>query len=98
MFRNKVYGQLKKVPKGKVVTYKTLAESLGTKAYRAVGTAMKNNEDPVGIPCYKVVRSDGSVGSYSSPGGTRKKIELLQKDGITVNNGKIDKKYFYFFR
>ena len=98
MFRNKVYGQLKKVPKGKVVTYKTLAGSLGTKAYRAVGTAMKCNEDPVNIPCYKVVRSDGSVGSYSSPGGTRKKIELLQKDGITVNNGKIDKKYFYFFR
>ena len=46
-FYQKVYGLCRKVPKGKVTTYKILAEKLGTKAYRAVGAAM--NKNPYGI-------------------------------------------------
>jgi len=39
----KCYSILRKVPKGKVTTYKEIAHVLGTKAYRAVGTAMNKN-------------------------------------------------------
>ncbi len=94
-FNEKVYEKLKKVPKGKVITYKELAKSVKSDAYRAVGNAMKNNEDPVKIPCYKVVCSDGFVGNYSG-GGMKKKIKLLRKDGIEVNNNKIDLKKYLF--
>jgi deoxyribonuclease V len=51
---------------------------------------MKNNKDPVNIPCYKVIRSDGSIGGYSGRGGVKTKILLLRKDGVRVKNNKID--------
>ena len=42
-FSEKCYGLLKKVPRGKVVTYKQIASMLGSKGYRAVGNAMHRN-------------------------------------------------------
>jgi len=42
-FYEKCYSILKKVPKGKITTYKEIAKALGTKAYRAVGNAMNKN-------------------------------------------------------
>src|SRR3989338_2106648 len=46
-FNEKIWLLCKKVPKGKVTTYKLLAEAAGTKAYRAVGNAM--NKNPYGL-------------------------------------------------
>lgn len=86
---------LKKIPRGKVTTYKILAEKCRTSP-RAIGRVMASNRDPLNYPCYKVVHSDGSVGGYS--GGIEKKIQLLRKGGIEVKNGKIDiKKYLITF-
>ena len=93
-FYEKVYEICKKVPKGKVTTYKALAEKLGSKAYRAVGTAM--NKNPHGIlncsgknmvPCHRVVGSSGDLVGFAH--GLRKKAELLRKEGIEVKNNKI---------
>ena len=42
-FSEKCYSVLRKVPKGRVTTYKEIARALKTKAYRAVGTAMNKN-------------------------------------------------------
>ena len=91
-FNEKCYEILNQVPKGKVVTYKSIAEALGTKAYRAVGNAMKSNKFPEKIPCFKVVKSDGSVGGYNGSNSKNKsrKIEKLKSDGIEVKNNKID--------
>jgi methylated-DNA-[protein]-cysteine S-methyltransferase len=98
-FAEEVYAALKKVPKGKVTTYKELARAVGTHAYRAVGTAMKKNKDPIHIHCYKVIRSDGSIGAYSALGGTVRKAALLKSDGIEKKDGKIDlRRYRYRFR
>ena len=88
-FKDKVYSLLKKVPKGRIVTYKELARALNSKAYRAVGTAMKLNENSPIVPCHRVVKSNGSVGDYSGKGGIRGKIILLEKEGIKVKNNKI---------
>ena len=87
---------LKKIPKGKVTTYKLLAEKCNTSP-RAIGKIMANNQDPIGCPCYKVVKSSGEIGGYSGKNGIKGKIKLLEKDGIKIINGKIDKKYFYKF-
>jgi len=38
-FNEKCYELLRKVPKGKITTYRDLAHALGTRAYRAVGNA-----------------------------------------------------------
>lgn len=79
-FQKKVYKIVKKIPKGKVMTYKQVAKTIGApRAYRAVGNALNKNIDPV-TPCHRVIRSDGSAGGYRK--GTKKKIELLKHEGI----------------
>ncbi|MBI2667709.1 MGMT family protein [Candidatus Woesearchaeota archaeon] len=98
-FYNRIYEELKKVPKGRVTTYKILANSIGSKAYRAVGQAMKNNKDIINIPCYKVICSNGFVGNYSARGGMRRKIQLLTNDGIIVKNNYVNlRKYMFKFK
>ena len=72
-FNEKVYSLLKKVPKGKVTTYKVLAEKLGTKAYRAVGQAIRCNPYAPEVPCHRCVSSVGSIGGFMGTKNSRKK-------------------------
>ncbi len=100
-FYEKCYTLLKKVPRGKVTTYKALAVALNTKAYMVVGSAMKKNPMAPLVPCHRVINSDGHIGGYmgSKKDNTEKKIEMLTKEGVKVINGKIDlDKYMYEFR
>jgi methylated-DNA-[protein]-cysteine S-methyltransferase len=86
-FNEKCYELLKRIPEGKVTTYREMANALGTNAWRAVGTAMAKNNDLIITPCHRVVRSDGSIGQYAL--GTDKKAELLEKEGVEISNGKV---------
>lgn len=96
-FNEKCYALLKSIPKGKVTTYKEMAKALNTKAWRAVGSAMAKNKNLVIIPCHRVVRSNGSIGEYAL--GAEKKSDILKKEGVIINNGKIDdlSKFMYSF-
>jgi methylated-DNA-[protein]-cysteine S-methyltransferase len=49
-FSDKAYDLLRKVPKGRVTTYKEIAQALETKAYRGVGQAMKRNPHAPEVP------------------------------------------------
>ena len=96
-FSERCYALLKKVPRGKVTTYKEIARALHSKAYRAVGNAMNKNPHAPKVPCHRVISSDGTIGGFAS--GTRKKIQMLKKEGIEINKGKINlKKFFYKLR
>jgi methylated-DNA-[protein]-cysteine S-methyltransferase len=95
-FYEKCYKVLKKVPKGKITTYKEIAKALHSKAYRAVGSAMHNNPYPPKVSCHRVINSNGNVGGFFS--GTKCKIKMLRKEGVEVVNNKIDlKKYLFKF-
>ena len=87
---------LKKIPRGKVATYKELARVCKTSP-RAIGRVMARNKDPKKYPCYRVVASSGALTGYSAPGGLAKKRKLLAADGIAVCRGHVDKIYFNFF-
>lgn len=87
-FNEKVLELTKRIPKGRVTTYKLIAEKLNTHAYRAVGTALHNNKRPIIIPCHRVVNSNGFVGGYAK--GIKQKIRLLKKEGIEIKNKKIE--------
>lgn len=89
---------LRKIPKGKVVSYKELARKAGTSP-RAVGQILKKNPFPHKYPCYRVVKSDGRIGGYfgSSEKNAKKKISLLRYDGIKITSMKIERKYFHRF-
>jgi len=93
-FNERCYALLRKVPKGKVTTYKEIARALNSKAYRAVGNAMNKNPYAPHVPCHRVVKNSGSLGGFAS--GPRKKTLMLKKEGVEVTKGKIDlKKYLY---
>ena len=89
-FQKRCYELVKKIPKGKVSTYKEIAKVLNTKAYRAVGKAMANNKYLIKIPCHRVVLSSGKIGNYQN--GIDKKMEILQREGIhlSIKNQKIE--------
>ncbi len=86
MQRDKILALIKKVPKGKITTYKELANALNSKGYRAVGRILNSNKNKE-VPCYKVIKSDGAIGGYNR--GTKKKLELLKRDGIKIANWKV---------
>jgi len=97
-FGEKVLNLCARVPRGQVTTYKLIARRLGnSRASRAVGQALNRNKQPIKIPCHRVVMSNGRIGGYR--GGDRKKIKLLQAEGVKVQNGRVDdlKKYLYKF-
>ena len=89
MLQQEVIDVMKKIPRGKVTTYKILAQKLGTNAYRAVGSAVKKNPYAPVVPCHRVVKSDGRVGFYSGPGGVNAKIRLLKKEGVSIKGNRI---------
>jgi len=77
-FPQKVFSVVRKIPRGKTLTYKEVAIRAGKpKAYRAVGNILNKNYDPK-IPCHRVIRSDGKTGDYNR--GMRLKLELLKKE------------------
>lgn len=101
-FADSVYSLCVRVPSGRVTTYGDLARALRSKAFRAVGHAL--NKNPLDFvsgdctaPCHRVVASDGSLGGFAF--GVKKKIALLEKEGVHVRNGKVvdfQKKRFRF--
>ncbi len=79
-FQKKVWGELQKIPFGKTVSYKTVAEKIGNvKAVRAVGRANGANPIPIIIPCHRVIASNGGLGGYT--GGINIKEKLLEVEG-----------------
>ena len=87
---------LKKIPKGRVATYKEMARVCKTSP-RAIGRIMAGNDHPKEYPCYKVVASDGKLTGYSAPGGLVTKAKLLKKDGIEIKKGIVSSQYFHTF-
>ena len=81
-FEKKVIIEVAKIPYGTVKTYKEIAKSLDSRAYRAVGTAIGNNPFPIVIPCHRVIRSDGKIGGFR--GGTPMKVEILKNEGMEI--------------
>ncbi len=91
-FKEKVIEVVRKIPKGKTLTYGQVASLAGSpRASRAVGTIMKNNEFSIikvgesenMIPCHRVIRSDGKIGEYNG-GGAKVKLKLLQSEGVLL--------------
>ena len=84
-FQLKVWKYLKNIPKGRVVSYLDVAKAINKpKAVRAVANAIGKNRYAPKIPCHRVIRSDGSLGGYSGPGGIKTKIKLLKSEGIIL--------------
>lgn len=92
---DKIYEVVKKIPKGYVATYGQVAALAGNRRWaRVVGYALHANPDPEHIPCYRVVTKDGNPSNAFVFGGINEQIKLLQEDGITFIDGKVDMKKY----
>jgi methylated-DNA-[protein]-cysteine S-methyltransferase len=83
------------IPRGKVSTYKLIANHLGRAgAVRAVGRALARNPFPLIIPCHRTIRSDGSLGGYE--GGAEMKKALLELEGVEIKGNRAVVEKFYY--
>ena len=82
-----VYQLLSQIPAGCVSTYGEIARKLETKAFRGVGQIIGANPNAPKVPCHRVVKSGGELGGYAF--GIDKKIALLKKEGVIIENGKV---------
>lgn len=84
-FVEKVYDELRAVPRGSTVTYGELARRAGRPgAARAVGGAMARNPFPLFVPCHRVLASGGAIGGFSADGGLDYKRKLLALEGVEL--------------
>ena len=82
-FQKQVWKELFKIPYGKTVAYKNIAQNIKKpKAVRAVGSANGKNPLCIIIPCHRVIAADGSIGGYS--GGLNIKRQLLNLEDIKL--------------
>ncbi|MEM3405363.1 MAG: MGMT family protein [Candidatus Pacearchaeota archaeon] len=79
--RKLIYEEVKKIPKGKIKTYKELALKFNTHP-RIIGIILRENYNKK-IPCHRVIKCNYHVGGYNR--GINKKIKLLRKEGIKIN-------------
>ncbi|QSR87537.1 MGMT family protein [Candidatus Methylacidiphilum infernorum] len=83
-FYKRVLQRVKTIPKGTVKNYGEIAAEIGSPhGSRAVGSALARNPLPLLIPCHRVVKKDGALGSFSM-GGSTLKAKLLEKEGIIL--------------
>lgn len=86
-----IYDVVKQIPYGKVATYGQIAFLAGNPRWsRVVGYALHVNPDPDNIPCYRVVNHFGEPSSAFAFGGVNRQIELLENEGVTFIDGRVD--------
>ena len=91
----RVYKVVKQIPKGKVVSYGWVAKKLGIKDVRVVGWALHANDDYKKVPCYRVVKKDGSLADNYAHGGAKKQKQLLAAEGVRFEKeGRVEKEFF----
>jgi len=79
-FQQKVWQAISSVDFGDIVSYKQLADASGNPAaIRAAGTICGLNRLILLVPCHRVLKSDGSIGSYLY--GPQIKESLLRHEG-----------------
>ena len=87
----KIYEQVKRIPRGTVATYGQIAMLAGNPRWsRVVGYALHANPDPESIPCYRVVDRMGRLSEAFVFGGVNRQAELLRADGIEVTANTVD--------
>ena len=78
-FQKKVWRELQKIPYGKTITYKELAQKIGRpKGARAVGGACAKNPFLIVVPCHRVV-AQNHLGGFAL--GIKAKKILLKGEG-----------------
>ncbi len=90
-FANRVFGVVRRIPRGKVATYGQVGRLIGApRAARYVGYALHANPepgtDPGCIPCHRVVFKDGRMATGFAFGGPDEQRKMLAEEGIAFDD------------
>ena len=91
-FQKCVYAAISRIPRGRVSTYKLVAQAIGCGAPRAVGQALKVNPFAPKVPCHRVIASDLRIGGFQGKTGgaaVRRKLALLAGEGVRFGKGRL---------
>ncbi|TXT60765.1 MAG: putative Methylated-DNA--protein-cysteine methyltransferase, constitutive [Promethearchaeota archaeon] len=77
-FSRKVLQILLTIKPGKVMSYSNVANRINSKAYRAVGNILRNNDLPLIIPCHRVIRKNGTLGGFGGETGENWRTNIKQ--------------------
>lgn len=83
-FQVQAWNELRKIPYGETISYKTQAENIGS-VPRAVGLANSQNPISIIVPCHRVIGADGRLVGYG--GGLQRKRVLLQFEATVKDFG-----------
>ena len=75
--QKKIWTELRKIKPGQTKSYGEIAKKYKISP-RHVGKICGQNKLVLSVPCHRVIRSDGSLGGYSSIGGVSLKKKLLE--------------------
>lgn len=85
-FKDQVLKTVSQIPRGRVMSYKQVAERSGSpRAWRSVGNILNKNKDPK-VPCHRVIKSDGTIGGYQR--GVKEKARRLHQEGVLIRKGR----------
>lgn len=82
-----VYALIQLIPMGYVTSYKSIGDALGVHQ-RLVALCLKENRDPIIVPCHRVVYSSRRLGGYSRLGRPFK-AGLLELEGVALEEGDV---------
>ncbi len=89
-FNERVYAIARQIPCGKVVSYGMLAMFAGKpRGARLAASAMMRCPDSAGVPCHRVIHSDGSL-CDAHDFGVFQRESLLQEGVILDKNGRVN--------
>ena len=91
-FKTRIYETVARIPEGRVATYGQIALLAGCPGgARAIGNAIHGNDDPLKVPCHRVVDASGRPGANYGMGGPAVQRERLEAEGVVFSkNGSVD--------
>ena len=88
--QKEVFDLVASIPRGKVLTYKVVAQMTSIKNPRLVGRYLHGNTDSEQVPCHRVIRSDGTVADGYAFGGPDEQVKMLEREGVRFDGFKTD--------
>jgi methylated-DNA-protein-cysteine methyltransferase related protein len=87
--RERIYAQVRKIPRGTVATYGQIARLAGLEGQaRQVGYAMAAVPSSSTIPWHRVINAQGRVSMRrEGPGGSIIQQQLLEREGVEFDGG-----------
>jgi methylated-DNA-[protein]-cysteine S-methyltransferase len=88
-FATRVYRVVSGIPPGRVATYRAVAEAVGCRSPRAVGSVLRSNPYAPSVPCHRVISSSGQVGGFfgsNCPEANHAKMEILRSEGVAFTH------------